>query len=384
VTTTRRDYYEVLGVARSAGEVEIKSAYRKLALKYHPDRNPGDKAAEERFKEAAEAYAVLADADKRAAYDRFGFAGVRGAAGAGAGFDPTIFADFSDIFGGLGDLFGFGDLFGAARRRHGPMRGADLRYDLEIAFTESAKGTETPILIPREESCETCGGSGSAAGKSPETCPHCQGRGQLRYQQGFLTVTRPCGQCRGTGRVITHPCATCRGAGRVSRERKITVKIPPGIASGQRLRLHGEGEHGANGGPPGDLYVVVHVQDHPFFQRDGDHLICEAPVTFPILALGGSIAVPTLDGDADLAVPAGTQSGTRFRLRGKGMPNVSGRGRGDLHVIVRAAVPRKLTKQQKRLVEELAKTMPQQRIDPEAAPESDEKPFFEKVKDIFG
>ncbi|MGH9331120.1 MAG: molecular chaperone DnaJ [Vicinamibacterales bacterium] len=384
MTTTRRDYYEVLGVARSAGEVEIKSAYRKLALKHHPDRNPGDRAAEEKFKEAAEAYAVLADPDKRSAYDRFGFAGVRGAAGAGAGFDPTIFADFSDIFGGLGDLFGFGDLFGAARRRHGPMRGADLRYDLEIAFTESAKGAETSILIPREEACETCAGSGSAPGTSAGTCPQCQGRGQLRYQQGFLTVTRPCGQCRGAGRVITHPCASCRGAGRVSRERKLTVKIPAGIASGQRMRLHGEGEHGANGGPPGDLYVVVHVQDHPFFQREGDDLVCEAPVTFPVLALGGSIEVPTLDGETDLNVPAGTQSGARFKLRGKGMPNVSGRGRGDLYVIVRAAVPRTLTKEQKKLVEQLGKTMPQEKIDPTAPPEVDEKPFFEKVKDIFG
>jgi molecular chaperone DnaJ len=384
VTTTRRDFYDVLGIARSAGEAEIKSAYRKLALKYHPDRNPGDKAAEEKFKEAAEAYAVLADPEKRSLYDRLGFAGVRGAAGAGAGFDPTIFADFSDIFGGLGDLFGFGDLFGAARRRHGPMRGADLRYDLEIAFTESAKGVETSILIPREEACETCSGSGSAPGKSPETCPQCRGRGQLRYQQGFLTVTRPCGQCRGTGRVITNPCTSCHGAGRVTRERKLTVKIPAGIASGQRMRLHGEGEHGANGGPPGDLYVVVHVQDHPFFQRDGDDLVCEAPVTFPILALGGSIAVPTLDGEADVTVPAGTQSGARFKLRHKGMPNVSGRGRGDLHVVLRATVPRRLTKEQKKLVEQLAKTMPQEKIDPTAPPETDEKPFFEKVKDIFG
>jgi molecular chaperone DnaJ len=383
VTKTRRDYYEVLGVSRSASEPELKSAYRRLALKNHPDRNPGDKAAEERFKEAAEAYAVLADRDKRAAYDRFGHAGVSAGAGA-AGFDPTIFADFSDIFGGLGDLFGFGDLFGAARRRHGPMRGADLRYDLEIAFDESAKGTETSIQIPREESCETCGGSGAAPGTSPETCAQCHGRGQLRYQQGFLTVSRPCGQCRGTGRVITRPCATCRGAGRVSRERKLTVKIPAGISAGQRLRLYGEGEHGANGGPPGDLYVVVHVQEHPFFQREGDDLICEMPVTFPVLALGGSIDVPTLDAESSLAVPAGTQSGARFKLRGKGMPNVSGRGRGDLHVVVRAVVPRKLTKDQKKLLEQLAKTMPQEKIDPAAPPEQEEKPFFEKVKDIFG
>ncbi|HEX2444497.1 MAG TPA: molecular chaperone DnaJ [Vicinamibacterales bacterium] len=383
MTTAKRDYYEVLGVDRSATDSEIKSAYRKLALKHHPDRNPGNKQAEERFKEAAEAYAVLADRDKRAAYDRFGHAGVGAAAGAG-GFDPSIFSDFGDIFGGLGDLFGFGDLFGAARRRHGPMRGADLRYDLEIAFAESASGTETAIQIPRDEACETCGGSGSAPGSSPEVCSQCKGRGQLRYQQGFLTVTRPCGQCRGSGRVITHPCDTCRGAGRITRERKLTVRIPAGIANGQRLRLFGEGEHGVNGGPPGDLYVIVHVKEHPFFQRDGDDLLCEAPVSFPILALGGSIEVPTLDGETTVNVPAGTQSGARFRVRGKGMPNVSGRGRGDLHVVVRPAVPRKMTKEQKKLLEQLAKLMPQETIDPHVSAKPEERAFFEKVKDIFG
>jgi molecular chaperone DnaJ len=381
--TTRRDYYAVLGVQRSASEQEIKSAYRKLALKYHPDRNPGNKLAEEKFKEAAEAYAVLADQEKRGAYDRFGHAGVGAAAGA-AGFDPTIFADFSDIFGGLGDLFGFGDLFGAARRRHGPIRGADLRYDLEISFEESARGAETAIQIPREEACDTCGGSGAAPGTTPEACSQCRGRGQVRYQQGFLTVTRPCGQCRGTGRIVTRPCPTCHGAGRMTRERKLTVKIPAGIATGQRLRLHGEGEHGLAGGPPGDLYVVVHVQEHPFFQRDGDDLLCEASVNFPTLALGGSIQIPTLDGDASLSIPAGTQSGARFRLRAKGLPNVSGRGRGDLHVIVRAAVPKKLTKDQKKLLEQLGQTMTPEKIDPTARPDGDEKPFFDRVKDIFG
>jgi molecular chaperone DnaJ len=383
VTTLKRDYYEVLGVDRSATDSEIKSAYRKLALKHHPDRNPGNKQAEEKFKEAAEAYAILADRDKRAAYDRFGHAGVGTAAGAG-GFDPSVFSDFGDIFGGLGDLFGFGDLFGAARRRHGPMRGADLRYDLEIAFAESASGTETAIQIPRDEACETCGGSGAAPGSSPDVCPQCKGRGQLRYQQGFLTVTRPCGQCRGAGRVITHPCETCRGAARITRERKLTVRIPAGIASGQRLRLFGEGEHGVNGGPPGDLYVVVHVKEHPFFQRDGDDLVCEAPVSFPILALGGSIEVPTLDGVTAVNVPAGTQSGARFRVRGKGMPMVSGRGRGDLHVVVRPVVPRKMTKEQKKLLEQLAKALPQETIDPNVGPKTEERPFFEKVKDIFG
>jgi molecular chaperone DnaJ len=378
---SKRDYYEVLGVERSATEQELKSAYRKLALKYHPDRNPGDHTAEERFKEAAEAYAVLADADKRSRYDRFGHAGVGGAAGAGPGFDPTIFADFSDIFSGLGDFFGFGDIFGG-RRRGGPMRGADLRYDLEIAFEESASGTETTIQIPREEACETCGGSGAAPGTSPSVCPQCHGRGQLRYQQGFLTIARPCGQCRGAGRVVTKPCQACRGAGRVTHERKITVKIPAGIASGQRMRLFNEGEHGAQGGPPGDLYVVVHVREHEFFQREGDDLYLELPVGFPTLALGGHVEVPTLNGRQKLDVPAGTQSGQRFRLRSKGMPNVAGRGSGDIYVVVRAEVPRKLTKAQKRLLEQLAASLGPEKSEPVTA-NAGERPFFERVKDIF-
>ena len=380
-SVAKRDYYEVLSVDRQASDQEIKSAYRKLALKYHPDRNPGDHKAEEAFKEAAEAYSVLADREKRSLYDRFGHAGVGGAAG-GAGFDPTIFADFSDIFAGLGDVFGFGDIFGGRRRRGGPQRGADLRYDLEISFDESATGAETTIQIPREESCDTCKGSGAAPGTAAETCGQCRGSGQLRYQQGFLTVARPCGNCRGTGTVIPKPCQTCRGGGRVGRERKITVKIPAGIATGQRLRLYGEGEHGSAGGPPGDLYVVVHVQEHSFFQRDGDDLYCELPISFATMALGGDVKVPTLDGREEVRIPPGTQPGARFKIRAKGMPNVSGRGRGDLYVIARVSVPRKLTKEQKRAVEELARALPP---DPLFAEEVDgDKPFFERVKDIFG
>ena len=379
---SRRDYYEVLGVERRADEQEIKSAYRKQALKYHPDRNAGDKEAEERFKEAAEAYAVLADREKRGMYDRFGHAAVNGSSG-GAGFDPTIFADFSDIFSNLGDAFGFGDIFGGRRRRGGPQRGSDLRYDLEITFEESAKGAETTIKIPREESCETCNGSGAAAGTSPETCNQCRGAGQLRYQQGFLTVARPCPNCRGTGKTIAKPCQSCRGAGRISQERKLTVKIPAGIATGQRMRLQNEGEHGSAGGPPGDLYVVVHVQDHHFFHREGDDLFCELPIGYPVLALGGEVKVPTLNGRDELHIPAGTQPGARFKLRGKGMPNVSGRGHGDLHVIAGVAVPKKLSKEQRHLLEELSKTLPQQDDDFERS-ESGEKPFFERVKDIFG
>ncbi len=378
---SRRDYYEVLGVTKEATDQQIKSAYRKLALQHHPDRNPGDNQAEERFKEAAEAYAVLADAEKRQLYDRFGHAGVSGA-GAG-GFDPTVFSDFSDIFAGLGDVFGFGDIFGARRRRGGPQRGADLRYDLEISFDESARGAEETIQIPREESCETCSGSGAAPGTSVETCSQCRGTGQLRYQQGFLTVARPCSNCRGTGKTIAKPCSTCRGGGRIGKERKLTVKIPPGIATGQRLRLYGEGEHGTAGGPPGDLYVVVHVQEHSFFHREDDDLYCELPMSFPTLALGGAVKVPTLDGREDLQIPSGTQPGARFKLRGKGMPNVSGRGHGDLFVIARVAVPKKLNKEQRQLLEELARTLPS---DKDLTGEGDnaDKPFFERVKDIFG
>ena len=374
---SKRDYYEILGVERQATDQQIKSAYRKLALKFHPDRNPGDAKAEEAFKEAAEAYAVLADAQKRGLYDRFGHAGVNAGGAGGAGFDPTIFADFSDIFSGLGDMFGFG---GGRRRRGGPQRGSDLRYDLEITFDESAEGTETSIVVPREETCETCTGTGAAPGSTVETCSQCQGSGQLRFQQGFLTVARPCSNCRGTGKTIAKPCTTCRGMGRISKERKLTVKIPAGIATGQQMRLTGEGEHGTAGGPPGDLYVVVHVQEHPFFQREDDDLYCELPIHFPTLALGGSVKVPTLKSREDLNIPAGTQPGTRFRLRGKGMPNVSGRGHGDLHVIARVAVPKKLTREQKHLLEELARTMPVQAEDGSG---SEEKPFFERMKDMF-
>lgn len=378
--SAKRDFYEVLGVERSATDQEIKSAYRKLALKYHPDRNPGDKTAEERFKEAAEAYAVLADADKRAAYDRFGHAAVGGAAG-GAGFDPTIFADFGDILGGLGDIFGFGDVLGG-RRRGGAQRGADLRYDLEIGFQEAFRGAETTIQIPREETCDTCKGSGAAAGTSPEVCRQCGGTGQLRFQQGFFTVARTCHACRGMGRVITKPCTSCRGAGRTARERKLTVKIPPGIATGQRLRLYGEGEAGFAGGPAGDLYVVVHVEEHARFRRDGDDLYTEVSVPFPTLALGGAVEVETPETPQSLDVPEGTASGTTFRLRGKGMPNVAGRGHGDLFVTVKPHVPRKLTREQRRLLEQLRASM-----DGEPAPapvEEGDKPFFERVKDIFG
>ena len=375
----KADFYEVLGGARSASDGEIKSAYRKLALKYHPDRNPGDHAAEEKFKEAAEAYAILADADKRAAYDRFGHAGVGQGAGP-AGFDPSVFSDFGDILGGLGDIFGFGDAFGG--RRSGPRRGADLRYDLPVSFEAAAKGTETTIRIPREETCTTCKGSGAAAGSGPETCPQCRGAGQVRYQQGFFTVAKTCGHCRGAGRIISKPCPTCRGGGRTTEQRELKVKIPAGIATGQRLRLSGEGEHGIQGGPPGDLYIVVVVDEHPIFQRQGDDLYCELRVPFPTLALGGTVKVPTLDGDETLHVPDGTPSGSTLKVKAKGVPNVSGRGHGDLYVSVVASVPKKLTKEQRKVLEELRRVMPADVHQTER--ETGEKPFFERVKDIFG
>jgi molecular chaperone DnaJ len=379
---SRADYYEVLGLERGASEAELKSAYRKLALKYHPDRNQGSKEAEERFKAAAEAYAVLSDPQKRAAYDRYGHAGL----GQQGGFDPSVFVGFEDILGGLGDAFGFGDLFGGGRRRGGPQQGAHLRYDLEISFEEAARGAETSIQFPRAEGCDTCKGSGAAPGSGPAVCPSCQGRGQQRYQQGFFTVARTCGQCRGSGKVIAKPCATCHGEGRVPKERKLTVRIPAGIATGQRLRLQGEGEHGTLGGPPGDLFVVIQVQEHPFFRRDGDNLFCEVPVNFTTLALGGEIQVPTLDGTENVKVAEGTQTGTTLRLRHKGMPDVNGRGRGDLFATVQVQTPKKLSREQRHLLEQLSKVLPKEKFEPRAHREEvqEERNLFDRVKDMFG
>jgi len=380
---SKRDYYEVLGVAKTATDVEIKSAYRKLAMKHHPDKNPGDHTAEDKFKEAAEAYAILADAEKRTLYDRYGHAGVSSAAG--AGFDPSVFNGFEDILGNLGDIFGFGDLFGGGRRRGGPQRGGHLRYDLEITFEESALGVETTILIPRQESCDSCHGTGAAPGSAPATCPQCRGQGQLRSQQGFFTVARTCPQCRGAGRIITKPCQTCRGAGRVARERKIKVKIPPGIATGQQLRVQGEGEGGSGGGPSGDLFVAVQVREHEFFRRDGVNLFCEIPVNFTTLALGGEIHVRTLDGKETVKIPEGTQTGTTLRLRGKGMPEVSGRGRGDLFATVQVLTPKKLSREQRHLLDQLAKVLPAEEFEPRPREDQqDERNLFDRVKDMFG
>jgi molecular chaperone DnaJ len=381
---SKRDYYEILEVSRTASDGEIKSAYRKLALKYHPDRNPGDKTAEERFKEAAEAYAILCDAEKRSLYDRFGHQGVRGAAGGGPGFDPSVFSEFGDFGDILGSMFGFGDMFGG-RRRGGPQRGADLRYDLEISFEESARGAETTIQIPRQESCDACGGSGAAPGTTPQTCTQCRGQGQVRFQQGIFTVARACPQCQGSGKTISKPCTTCRGAGRVSRDRKITVKIPAGIAEGQQLRLQNEGESGTAGGPSGHLYVVIHVKEHEFFRRDGVNLFCEVPVNFTTLALGGEIQVPTLDGADSVKIAEGTQTGTTLRMRGKGMPDVNGRGRGDLFATVQVQTPKKLNKEQRHLLEQLAKALPKEKFEPRPHGETqDERNLFDRVKDMFG
>jgi len=366
----KRDYYEILGVPRNASDQEIKSAYRKLALKHHPDRNPGDRQAEERFKEAAEAYGVLGDPDKRHRYDVYGHAGV---GSTGGGFDPTIFADFSDI---LGDFFGFGDLFG---RRRGPRRGADLRYNLEISFEEAAFGTETQIRIPRAETCSSCSGSGAAPGTQPRTCPTCGGSGQVTFQQGFFSVARTCGHCRGSGRIVTERCKTCDGHGQVPVERTLQIKVPPGVDNGSQLRITGEGEPGPAGGPPGDLYVVLRVADHAFFKRDGTDLFCEVPVSVPQAALGAHLEIPTLEGGkTKLHVPEGTQSGTVLKIRGQGVSQLGGRGRGDLHVLVRVVVPKKLTAEQRKLMEQLGRMLPTPDI------QDKEKSLYERMRDLFG
>lgn len=364
-----RDYYEILGVPRNASDQEVKSAYRRLALKHHPDRNPGDAQAEERFKEAAEAYGVLGDPDKRQRYDAYGHAGL---GGGGAGFDPTIFADFSDI---LGDFFGIGDAFG---RRRGPRRGPDLRYNLEISFEEAAFGMETQIRIPRNDRCEACAGSGAAPGTRPSPCPTCRGAGQVTFQQGFFSVARTCSHCRGAGRIVAEPCKTCRGEGNVAVERTLQIKIPAGVDNGSQLRIGGEGEPGAQGGPAGDLYVVLRVAEHAFFKRDGTHLVCEMPVGVAQAALGATLEVPTLDGGkARLNVPEGTQSGTVLRLRNQGIPALGGRGRGDLHVLVRVVVPKHLTGEQRKLFEQLAKTLPVPDL------KDKDKSLLDRMKDLL-
>ncbi len=375
-TEAKRDYYEVLGVQRTASDQEIKSAYRKLAMQYHPDRNPGDATAEERFKECSEAYAVLSDVSKRANYDQFGHAGVNGGA---VQFDPSIFNDIlSDLFGGGGgDFFGFGDLFGGgSRRRTRAQRGADLREDLNLAFEEAVFGVKKEISYRRHELCDACHGSGAAAGKHPVSCNQCGGRGQVRYQQGFFTVSRTCPACGGVGSVITDPCKTCKGQGRVARQRTKEVEIPAGVEDGMRVRLGEAGEAGVHGGGAGDLYVVLHVKEHPFFEREGNDLYCVLPISFTQAALGTELKVPTLEGEQTLRIPDGTQSGTSFRLRGKGVPVLNGRGKGDLYVEARVQTPGKLTKREKELLQELDSLR-----SVENKPEH--RTLLSKVKDIF-
>lgn len=367
----KRDYYEVLGVERTAGAAEVKSAYRKLAVRYHPDRNPGDTAAEERFKEAAEAYEVLSDTDKRARYDRFGHQGVAGA-GSG-GFDPSVFGDFSDI---LGDLFGFGG--GRRAGAGGVMRGADLRYDLSLTFEEAAFGTETTLRIPRLEACPRCEGTGSADKSPPGVCSVCGGRGQVRYSQGFFTVARTCPQCQGEGRMVANPCPECRGEGRVERERSISVKIPAGVDSGARLRLSGEGEQGRLGGPRGDLYVVLTVKPHKRFRRDGANVYSRHAISYSQAVLGTSVEIDTLRGKRGLEVPPGTAYGRDFRLRGEGIDRLDASGRGDHVVSVEIAVPhpRDLSDEEHHLLRRLAELRGQ--------PVREDRTVLDRVKDLFG
>jgi molecular chaperone DnaJ len=372
---SKRDYYEILGVGKDARDPEIKGAYRKLALKFHPDRNPDDPHAEENFKEASEAYSVLSDAQKRAAYDRYGHAGLQGAAGA-AGFNPEAFTDFSDILGNffdLGDLFGGG---GGGRRHNRAQRGEDVRYDLELTFEEAVFGMNADIQVARMDRCDRCAGAGSEPGSGPTQCPTCHGRGEVLYQQSFLSIRRTCSTCGGSGRVIRNPCGQCRGNGFRQIQRKLKVTVPAGVDNNTRIRLATEGQPGSNGGPPGDLYVFLKVKEHAFFERHEQDLHCTIPINLAQAALGAEIDVPTLDQPHKLKIPEGTQSGAQFRVRHKGVPVVNGSGRGDLYVHVEVQIPTRLTRDQKKLMEQLRDTLP---VDNAPA----EKGLFDKVKDYF-
>jgi molecular chaperone DnaJ len=367
----KADYYEVLGVARDCSEQELKSAYRKQALKYHPDRNPGDRAAEEKFKEASEAYQVLSDADKRAAYDRFGHAGL-GAQGFGG--NPFGGVDLGDIFGDLfGEMFNVG---GGPRRGSRQQRGDDLRFDLTIQFEDAIFGTETEIRIRRLETCVQCGGRGSASGRGPTVCSQCQGRGQLRYQQGFFSVARTCGACAGTGSIIGDPCSGCRGEGRAATEVKLHVKVPPGVEDGTRIRYSGEGDAGRANGPKGDLYVVLSIRAHDFFERSGHDLHCVIPISFPQAVLGAEFEIPAIDGAVTLKIPEGTPSGKELRIRGRGVPYLNEKGKGDLVVRVVVQIPKKLSRAQRELIAQLGDSL---KVDNRPSAPG----LLDKVKDFF-
>ncbi len=372
----KRDFYEVLGVPRGTSEQEVKRAYRRKAVEYHPDKNQGDKQAEEKFKEAAEAYAVLGDAEKRALYDQYGHSGLKNGAGF-SGFDPNIFGDFSDI---LGDLFGFGDIFGrrSGRGRGGVRRGADLRYDLEIEFEAAVFGTESAIELFRNEPCGDCSGSGAAGGEGPATCPDCGGAGQVTFRQGFFSLARSCPRCGGAGSVINNPCKSCQGQGLVKTPKDLKLKIPAGVDSGSRLRLSGEGEAGPRGGLRGDLYVVIHVRDHEFYSREDNHLVCTVPLDFSQAALGTELTLPGLgdNNGVELKIPEGTQTGTTFRVRGAGVRGLSGNGTGDLFARAEIRTPPKLSREARALFEQLSELESRERA-------KGEKTLFAKVKDIF-
>jgi molecular chaperone DnaJ len=375
---TQRDYYEVLAVSRTASVEEIKGAYRKAALKWHPDRSPENKAeAEVKFRECTEAYSVLSDQQKRQIYDTYGHAGLS-SAGAGPGFDNTVFQDFHDIFG---DFFGFEDLFGGGGRRgrSRAQRGADLRYDMTLSFEEASSGVTTKIKLPRQEYCEACNGTGAKKGTGVQSCQTCAGRGQVAYQQGFFTITRTCPACQGAGQIVRERCPECRGLGRFEREKTIELRIPPGVDTGTRLRVGGEGEPGPNGGPAGDLYVVLDVKEHPFFERRGADLYCTIPLSIAQASLGTELQVPGLNGEEKLKIPEGTQSGAVFRIKGKGLADPRGGGKGDLYYHVRVLTPTKLTREQRKLMEQLGYTI---RVDNKPADRNSS--IFDKVKDIFG
>ena len=374
---TKEDFYEILGVSRGASDQELKASYRRLAMQHHPDRNPNNPEAEERFKACSEAYQVLSDPEKRAAYDRYGHAAFQGGGpGAGNPFQGAGFqGDLGDIFGDLfGEMFNMGG--GGGRRASRVQRGRDLRFDMELEFEEAVFGVEREIEIRRLEACEECRGTGSAKGKAPAACSQCGGRGQVRFQQGFFSVAKTCGRCNGTGTTIADPCTACRGEGLQAKKHTIMVKVPAGVEQETRIRYQGEGEAGRFGGPAGDLYVVLSVKPHKFFERDGDDLHCVLPISFPQAALGAELQIETLEGPATVKIPEGTQSGRAFKLRGKGVPHLNSRGKGDLVVEVRVATPSKLNKEQRDLLRQLSETMTV-----ENTPTS--RGLFEKMKEIF-